>query len=94
MKIRQGFISNSSSSSFIVCLKKGYTKEQIKENNLKKLKKYGFVKEEFDNILKKFKNEYILVYDSVEYGSEESSKNICKTLLTELGYNNSDFNIY
>ena len=48
MKIRNGFVSNSSSSSFIVQIKKMWKEEKdntiATEEDIKKLKKYGFKK--------------------------------------------------
>ena len=38
MKIRQGFVSNSSSSSFIIAFKKGLTEKQIESKIVEKLK--------------------------------------------------------
>ena len=54
MKIRNGFVSNSSSSSFIVLLKnKLKTKDEINEHNEKMLNEYGPVLSE--KILKNLK---------------------------------------
>lgn len=74
MKVRQGFVSNSSSSSFIILRKNDkLTEEEIKENNIKKIQKYDD-DYGYDDI-KEYQDE-ILFVASVEYGAEEDVEDI------------------
>lgn len=74
MKVRQGFVSNSSSSSFIILRKNDkLTEEEIKENNIKKIQKYDG-DYGYDDI-KEYQDE-ILFVASVEYGAEEDVEDI------------------
>jgi hypothetical protein len=90
MKIRNGFVSNSSSSSFIVLLKnKLKTKDEINEHNEKMLNEYGPVLSE--KILKCISNKMILSMIDVEYGSESSIKSAIAQTVMSLGYQKTDF---
>lgn len=98
MKIRKGFVSNSSSSSFIVTVKdEKYTKEQIENHNKKILcDNYGPIdedKEYIDQQVKKYKNQYILYIGSVEYGAEESVEKVTLELLKHMGYKKNQIKI-
>jgi hypothetical protein len=92
MKIRQGFVSNSSSSSFIVSVKlnKGeMTKEELLLHNLA-IYESSFGKpyddEEVEWRKKKMKNSDKVIYiGSVEYGAEESVKEAVTGVLQGLG---------
>jgi hypothetical protein len=94
MKIRQGFVSNSSSSSFIVSIKLDegeMTKEELFAHNMKQYEIcYGAPcddeeREWREKEVKKFKNRKIIYYGSVEYGSEESVEAVVKGVLKGLG---------
>ena len=79
MKIRNGFVSNSSSSSFIVALPnvKNLSKEQILEN-LKQDADYfeenedGYYDDEINLIETAIKDGFNVIYLSVEYGEDNA----------------------
>jgi len=68
MKIRNGFVSNSSSSSFLIVLPDNYT---IDKNNTKKLMEYEGIEYSIEDVMKKIKEfieyGYIEEYDNAEY---------------------------
>ena len=89
MKIRTGFVSNSSSSSFIVLLKNfALTKEQILAHNKKILKNED--EEYAESILERVGNRMILSVNSIENDAEVETQNIVTEVLVNLGYKKSD----
>jgi hypothetical protein len=89
MKIRTGFVSNSSSSSFIVLLKNPpLTKEQIFKHNIKMLEDQD--KEYAESILETANGRMILSLNSIENGGEEDAQNIVTEVLVSLGYKKSN----
>jgi len=80
MKIRNGFVSNSSSSSFIVALPnvKKLTKEQILENIKQDVCYFDeddyyekdHFKEEINKIETAINDDFNVIYLNVEYGAE------------------------
>jgi len=95
MKVRQGFVSNSSSSSFIVLVKdETMSAEERREKNIAIYREeYG---EDFDEVAEdgyinkwlagyEKEHQYILLKQSVEYGGEDSVTAIVTALLDKLG---------
>jgi hypothetical protein len=94
MKVRLGFVSNSSSSSFIVIQKnvKELNEELIKHNK-KMLKDYcdgDYANDRIDE----FKDSKIIAIGSIGYESEGDSINeIVKNIVKGLGFNPKDFDV-
>ena len=95
MKTRQSLVSNSSSSSFIVIHKRDdWHRDKLIHETVKILdesrgedepgdeRNLDWAKELAKN------NEYILMYSSVDYGSEEITKHIVKELCEKLEIKN------
>lgn len=102
MKIRLGFVSNSSSSSFIVlCKSKFSTKEELRNNNIKMIcDSRGFdindedEKEYVEKLLKEYGDKQILVYSSIDSEDTESSVHrMVQKLLNNLGFKSDEFEI-
>jgi len=93
MKNRQGFVSNSSSSSFIVLMKgEALSIEELRaKSNQEYSERIGEEIVEGDYHDKKSQSyaeegKYVLMISSVEWGGEESVKHIIPTLLKKLGH--------
>ena len=94
MKIRNGFVSNSSSSSFIVLRKDpSLSFDELKNRSVKVINDYcdydeedqKYVNEEAETYAKDGK--YILLKERVEYGGEEAVDKVVSKLLEALGIN-------
>jgi hypothetical protein len=88
MKIRQGFVSNSSSSSFIVSVKLNegeMTKEELLSHNMKKYNSYYEDDSEWVTKKMKAQKNKIIYVGSAEYGSEESVEDAVTGVLEGLG---------
>ena len=84
MKIRNGFVSNSSSSSFVVYRKNsGFSNSEILKLNLEKcIEAYGedeYSTKKAEKITAQGK--YILFTASIEYGGEDGAEIIAKDML-------------
>ncbi len=75
MKTRHGFVSNSSSSSFIIYRKGDYSRDEIMANNKKVFEGY-----DDDELLESHSDIFIITEVSVEYGSEKSVNNLIAQL--------------
>jgi len=94
MKIRTGFVSNSSSSSFIVSIDNFAQDDPklLKEYNKKKYLEYNEYYEEDDEydrnslneLLDKYKDKRIITIQSIEYGAEEDVERIVKEIVQSL----------
>ena len=96
MKIRSGFVSNSSSSSFVVysigtdnIMPKDVV-ESVNRERIEKSKCWDFYdedekEEEINRLLKKAGSRLILVMQNVEHGGEEAAESIVTELLNNLG---------
>ena len=97
MKIRTGFVSNSSSSSFLLYIKTKDTKEDIITNNKKMLikaygKEYFTEYKEDHNKDRDVESSMKLVYTgSAEYGSDTIET--VRDILKALSYSSNDYKI-
>ena len=98
MKIRMGFVSNSSSSSFVIYRKNtNKTEEEIFEYNKNKFITY--YDEDYINEMLEDDPDYIprykelLLASSLEYGDEQTVETIVYELLNALNLNIEDFEI-
>jgi len=97
MKIRNGFVSNSSSSSFIVLKKdESLSLEDLKQKSIEVMKAHNEIQrwgwdeesqEWAEREAQKYaeNNEYILLKERVEWGGEEAVGKIVPALLKILG---------
>jgi len=95
MKTRNGLVSNSSSSSFIIIHKdKNLSHEKLISKSMKVfIDNYGEDNERNKDNKKQAEslandNEYILLIDSVEYGAEGCVERIIEKLCTSLNIKN------
>ena len=93
MKTRHGFISNSSSSSFIILAKdKELTENQLKQTSIEAWEKYlgETIDDSFDdhyvNTALEYAKEgkYIFLIKSIEYGAEECVEDLVRDLIEKL----------
>lgn len=90
MKVRSGFVSNSSSSSFIVIVKAPeLSKEELVKLNTAIYTKSGgeeYAEESKSEIEALVDNdEHVIIMKRVEYGGEESVEEVAKELLKYFG---------
>ena len=95
MKTRIGFVSNSSSSSFIVAVKSKESQEALTKHNNKILKdNYGNI-EDYDNCYPYVAepSQKILTISSVEQGTEEGIETLIFDLLKSVGFSAKDITV-
>ena len=83
MKIRTGFVSNSSSSSFIIW-RKNDNADEVNKNNYKVLKAYGYDDEDIQSLLEDYKGKEIILADKVEHGAEDDCERIFIEMINKL----------
>jgi len=90
MKTRQGFVSNSSSSSFIILKKdESLSVEELKERSRKTYSREG------EKEIEKWAGcgQYVLFSERVEYGAEESIDELIPKLLDAFGIDASNISL-
>jgi hypothetical protein len=95
MKIRNGFVSNSSSSSFVIlCKDNTLSYDDLFERNMEVLSEsYDLNDKEEKNYCEKRaaelskKSKYILLKEHIEYGSGESTEIVIRKLIKNLNPN-------
>lgn len=85
MKLRTGFVSNSSSSSFIVSVENNQqdSPQFLKMCNKEKMDELGYENEYRNDLVDKYtkKDLRIIMIDNVEYGAEEDAERIASSLI-------------
>jgi hypothetical protein len=95
MKQRKGFVSNSSSSSFVILKQddKLSREELVKKSKEILLKYCDYDDEWLDKRINPLadKNQYILLIQSIDYGAEEAAEKLARKLCEMGGIKNISF---